>query len=43
MVNMVYFQQINPNYARLQIDKSPEILDLLAIFNFIEGLIERKD
>ena len=43
VVDMVYFRQINPNYARLKIDKLLEILDLSAIFDFIGGLIERKD
>ena len=43
MVNTVYFQQINPNYARPQIDKSPKILDLLAIFDFAGGSIKKKD
>ena len=43
MVNTAYFQQINPNYARPQINKSPGTLDLLNIFNFTGGLIKRKD
>ena len=43
MVNIAYFQQINPNYTRLQIDKLPRTLDLLAIFDFVGGLIKRKN
>ena len=39
----MYFWQINPNYARLKIDKLLEILDLLTIFDFAGGLIEKKD
>jgi len=42
-VDTAYFRQINPNYARPQIDKSPGTLDLSAIFDFTEGSIERKD
>ena len=43
IINMVYSQQINPNYTRPKIDKLLEILDLSAIFNFTKGSIEKKD
>ena len=43
MVDTAYFRQINPNYARPQIDKSPGTLDLSDIFDFTGGSIERKD
>jgi len=43
MVNTAYFRQINPNYARPQINKSPETLDLWAIINSTGSLNERKN
>jgi hypothetical protein len=43
MVDTAYFRQINPNYARPQIDKSPETLDLWAIIDSAGSSNERKN
>ena len=42
IVNMAYFWQINPNYAKPQIDKLPGTLDFWAIIDFVKSLNEKK-
>jgi len=42
MVNIMYFQQINPNYTKPQIEKLLRTLDFWAIFDFAESSDEKK-